>query len=142
MPQSIPQGTKNTRNIATPGGIHVTVPGVSTLPFTPTRQHLGRSGIGPDSPHFLALNDRLSVLRAARTIHKSPAYVMDFVNRGLLKAYKTGGSVERPRLAVDLSDLLAVIDQETLYVPPALVGRRLPRPRQIGKLLHPLAAAF
>jgi hypothetical protein len=88
------------------------------------------------------VQDRIAVFKAARVVHRSPAFVMSFINSGLLKAYRRGGPVNRPWLAVDLSELLAVIDRETLYVPPAMVGRRAPRPRPTRRELHPLAAAI
>lgn len=34
--------------------------------------------------------------------------------------------MNRPWLAVDLSELLAVIDRETVYIPPAMFWRRAP----------------
>jgi len=84
----------------------------------------------------------MAVFKAARMVHRSPAFVMSFINAGLLKAYRRGGPVNRPWLAVDLSELLAVIDGETLYVPPAMVGRKAPKPRVNPQALHPLAAAI
>ena len=91
---------------------------------------------------MLTLQDRMAVYKAAAAIHRSPAFVMDFINHGLLRAFRIGGTLDRPRLAVDLSELLAIIDRETLYVPPAMVGRRMPRPRLEKRALHPLAAAI
>jgi hypothetical protein len=84
----------------------------------------------------------MAVYQAAAAIHRSPAFVMDLVNSGLLRAFRIGGPVNRPWLAVNLSELLAVVDRETLYVPPAMVGRRMPRPRVNKSALHPLAAAL
>lgn len=88
------------------------------------------------------IEDRMAVFKAARAVHRSPAFVMKFINDGLLKAYRRGGPANRPWLAVDLSDLLAVIDRETLYVPPAMIGRRPPKARINKTALHPLAAAI
>ena len=82
----------------------------------------------------------MAVYKAAAAIHRSPAFVMNLVNIGLLRAYRKGGPVNRPWLAVNLSELLAVVDRETLYVPPALVGRKMPRPRVDRTALHPVAA--
>jgi hypothetical protein len=84
----------------------------------------------------------MAVYQAAKAVHRSPAYVMAFINAGLLRAYRRGGPVDRPWLAVNLSELLAVIDRETLYVPPAMVGRRAPKPRLKKSELHPLAAVM
>lgn len=84
----------------------------------------------------------MAVSKAARAVHRSPAFVMEFIQAGLVKAYRTGGPVNRPWLAVDLSELLTVIDRETLYVPLALVGRKRPPPRVDRSKLHPLAAAM
>jgi hypothetical protein len=84
----------------------------------------------------------MTVYKAARAIHRSPAFVKSFIDTGLLKAYRKGGPVKRPWLAVNLSELLAVIDRETLYVPPAMIGRRAPKPRVDKSQLHPLAAAI
>ena len=88
------------------------------------------------------MEDRVAVYKAARAVHRSPAFVMQFINDGLLKAYRRGGTAKHPWLAVDLSELLAVIDRETLYVPPAMVGRHSPKPRVNKTALHPLAAAI
>lgn len=113
---------------------------VPDAPALPDRPLGGRLGALRDARAIAS--DRLAIYKAAKAIHRSPAYVMDLVNAGLLKAYRRGGPVDRPWLAVDLSELLAVIDRETLYVPPALEGRRLPRPRVDKNALHPLAAAI
>lgn len=86
--------------------------------------------------------DRVPIYKAAKAVHRSPAFVMEFVNSGLLRAWRTGGSATRPWLTVNLSELLAVIDRETLYVPPALKYRRQPKPRPTRAELHPLAAAI
>jgi hypothetical protein len=88
------------------------------------------------------LADRVAIYKAARAVHRSPAFVLSLVNSGLLKAYRRGGPVKRPWLAVDLSELLAVIDRETLYVPPAMIGRRALKPRISKADLHPMAAAM
>lgn len=84
----------------------------------------------------------MMVYKAARAIHRSPAFVKEYIDAGLVKAYRRGGRHDRPRLAVDLSELLAVIDQETLYVPPAAKVRRESRRRVKVAELHPLAAAI
>jgi len=84
----------------------------------------------------------MPVHKAAKAVHRSPAFVRSFIDSGLVKAYRKGGPVNRPWLAVDLSELLAVIDRETLYVPPAMVGRRAPKRRVSKSELHPLAAAL
>lgn len=129
MSQSIPQDQTNS-------------------PFTPapTAAFADFGALTSSSPSrrlgTAAVEDRVAVHKAARVVHRSPAFVMSFINSGLLKAYRLGGPVNRPWLAVNLSELLAVIDRETLYVPPALVGRRLPRPRVDKTALHPLAAAL
>jgi hypothetical protein len=129
MPQSISQDTK-------------------TNPITPalTAASAGFNAPTPSnsSGHFgnAAVEDRMTVYKAARAVHRSPAFVKSFIDAGLLRASRKGGPVKRPWLAVNLSELLAVIDRETLYVPPAMIGRRAPRPR-VNKLeLHPLAAAI
>lgn len=99
-----------------------------------------RLGTVSELPQIAALNNRLAVYKAAAAVHRSPAFVMDLINRGLLKAYRRGGPINKPWLTVDLTELLAVMDQETLYVPPAA---STPRPRRLKaetEKLHPLAA--
>ena len=113
------------------------VPDACTYAAPPLRDALGLSR----DARAIA-SDRMAIYKAAKAIHRSPAFVMDLVNAGLLKAYRRGGPVDRPWLAVDLSELLAVVNRETLYVPPALEGRRAPRPRVDRNALHPLAAAI
>lgn len=139
MPQSIPQDKNPTQNTPAPAVVTFTIAGATTLPFAPTRNRLGETSLNPEIA--AVINDRMAIYKAAKAIHKSPAYVMEFVNRGLVKAYRLGGSPERPRLAVDLSELLAVIDRETLYVPPAMLGRK-PIRRLERSPLHRLAAAI
>ena len=96
----------------------------------------------PDRLGTAAIRDRMAVYKAAAAIHRSPAFVMSFINSGLLKAYRCGGPVNRPWLAVNLSELLAVVDRETLYVPSAMLGRRMPRPRVNKAALHPISLAM
>jgi hypothetical protein len=129
MPQCISQDTKNN-------------------PLTPVPT-AASAGIGTPAPSTLSdqfgtnpVTRRLAVYKAAKAVRHSPAFVMKFINEGLLKAYRRGGPVNKPWLEVDLSELLAVIDQETLYVPPAMVGRKMPAPRVKKHELHPLAAAL
>jgi len=88
------------------------------------------------------LANRIAIYKAAAAIHRSPAYINSMINEGLIKAYRIGGSVNKPWLVVDLSELLAVMDRETLYVPPAQIGRRAPRPRINRAALHPFAASL
>lgn len=88
------------------------------------------------------LAGRMAITKAAAAIHRSPGYVMDMVNAGLVKAYRIGGSLNRPWLAVDLSELLAAIDRESLYVPPPLKMRRPMRRRIEYEKLDTFAASI
>jgi len=149
MPQSITQDTKTSpftqAETVTPVATESKAP-TTALPLQPKpdglRPRLGRWPVPGDVRLAATLSDRMAVYKAARAIHRSPAFVTDFINHGLLRAFRIGGTLDRPRLAVNLSELLAVIDRETVYVPPAMVGRRMPRPRVDKTALHPLAAAI
>jgi hypothetical protein len=129
MPQSITQDTK--------------ISPITQAPIAATAKVDAPNQSSPsDRLGTAAVRDRMAVYQAAKAVHRSPAYVLAFINAGLLKAYRRGGPVDRPWLAVNLSELLAAIDRETLYVPPTLVGRRAPKPRAKLADLHPLAAAL
>ena len=153
MPQSIPHHTKNSPVTPTPATENIVMESGVSTPASPTEtgeRHSLRGRLGErdastpktPSPAMLAILDRMAVYKAAKTIHRSPAFIMDLVNHGLLRAFRIGGTVDHPRLAVNLSELLAVMDRETLYVPPAMAGRRMPRPRVDRSALHPLVAAI
>lgn len=115
---------------------------MTTKAAQPLRMRLGCSA-GPSQVQATGdTPNRIAIYKAAATVRRSPAFVMDLVNRGLVKAYRRGGPINRPWLAVDVSELLAVIDRETLYVPPAMMGRRVPAIRQKKSGLHPLAMAI
>jgi hypothetical protein len=143
MLQSISQHTKNSPSTPTSAAENLaTESGISTI-TRESRSLRGRLGDGDaPSPAMKVAMDRMAVYKAAAAIHRSPAFVMDLINHGLLRAFRTGGPVNRPWLAVSLSELLAMVDRETLYVPPAMVGRGMPRPRVEKTALHPLAAAI
>lgn len=150
MPQSIQTDTKTNlitptpaaENIAADSGVSTPATSENTRLRHGLRGRLGDGDASSPSAAMLTLQDRMAVFRAAKAIHRTPAFVMDFINHGLLRAFRIGGTLDRPRLAVNLSELLAVIDRETLYVPPAMVGRWMPRPRVNKAELHPLAAAI
>lgn len=83
----------------------------------------------------------IPIRQAAREAHKSRRYVRDLIERGEITAFKSGGRDDAPRLRVKLSELLAAIERDSIYVPPALrqPGMRQGRSAKRTGTLHPAA---
>jgi hypothetical protein len=57
-----------------------------------------------------------------------------------VRAFRMGGSDEAPRLRVYVSELLAAIEADAIWLPPSLKKR--PVRRLPSRQLHPAAAAM
>lgn len=72
-------------------------------------------------------SDRMTLSDAAKAVGKRPAFVRDLIDRNKCRAWEDGGKI-RKRLLVNLDELKAAIDRETIYVPPRLKpGEKPPR---------------
>ena len=93
---------------------------------------------------------RLSIERAAKVVGKSRRYLRKLVDDGKVRnVWKVGGSDEHPWLEVDVVELQRVIDEESVYVPPALAAEAetvrkqrhsMPAMSVMGRPLNPAAA--
>jgi excisionase family DNA binding protein len=63
---------------------------------------------------------RISVRAAGKLVGVSRSRVREWIEQGKLAAYRTGGSDDAPHLEVDVKQLHAVADRETLYLPKAM----------------------
>jgi hypothetical protein len=85
------------------------------------------------------LDKKLSLRHAAKAVHRSRRYIRSLIDTGKVKAYKIGGSDRNPWLAVYLDELEEAIRKDSVYVPPALAGRKV---RASPGDLHPLVSSW
>jgi hypothetical protein len=83
----------------------------------------------------IPLTKQLKSLRAeAKRVGKRREYLQRLVDDGSLKAYRVGGTVDKPLLGVRPEDVDRAMLVEMQHVPPGKRRRRVSRPARPQKL--------